>query len=157
MAFVQRSGAPQPRATLERRLQVLMDLCLRLKDLSWAVSGPAHLAEHQLLEPQMTGVSSMVDASAARLGMLEGSGLDPDHDEAAWMLERQPRPPAWRADGPVAELRSLSAAYRVVIAGHAEALSRLGADAVTRRLLQGQSDALGRYDRLLADHLGLLA
>jgi len=156
MRVVERSRSPGPRVTLERRLEALMELCLRMKDVSWTVSGPAHLAVHELLEPQVRGVSSMVGDSAARLGMLEPTSSDEEHD-GGWSLERPQCLRTWPVDGAIGDLRSLSMSYRDVIDGHGQALGCLSADPVTCTLLQRQAVALQHYDGLLTDHLAHLA
>ncbi|MCK1795712.1 DNA starvation/stationary phase protection protein [Streptomyces sp. XM4193] len=58
---------------LSKRLHALNELALTLKHVHWNVVGPHFIAVHQMLDPQVSSVREMVDATAERISTLGGS------------------------------------------------------------------------------------
>jgi len=141
----------QTAAVLQERLHSLNDLHLTLKHIHWNVVGPAFIAVHEMLDPQVDGVRLMVDDIAERIATL---GVSPVGTPGALVAAR-----TWE-DYPLGRatttehLAELDKVYAGVIAAHraaAEATEKL--DVVTNDLLVGQLHDLEKYHWFVRAHL----
>src|SRR3954462_8590465 len=57
---------------LQGRLSAYNDLHLTLKHIHWNVVGPNFIGVHEMLDPPVTAVRAMVDATAERIAPLGG-------------------------------------------------------------------------------------
>jgi starvation-inducible DNA-binding protein len=133
------------------RLVSLIDLAATLKHIHWNVVGPQFLSVHQMLDPQYSGVQSMVDELAERVATLGGV---PNGLPGAVVAQR-----SWddydldRADA-IAHLGALDLVYQGVIADHRGAIDAVADDdPVTEDLLIGQTRVLEQYHWFVRSHL----
>lgn len=136
---------------LQQRLASLIDLSLTLKHIHWNVVGPNFIAVHQMLDPQYSGVSEMVDDVAERIATLGGvpSGLitriSACRDWDDYELDR--------ADS-IAHLGALDLVYQGVIEDHRATLADVGeVDPITEDLLIQQTAQLERFHWFVRSHL----
>jgi starvation-inducible DNA-binding protein len=141
----------QTAAALQERLHSLNDLHLTLKHVHWNVVGPNFIAVHEMLDPQVDAVRSMVDDIAERIATL---GVSPVGTPGALVASR-----TWE-DYPIgratttAHLAELDKVYAGVIASHrsaADATEKL--DPVTNDLLIGQLHELEKFHWFVRAHL----
>ena len=136
---------------LDDALVALNDLALTLKHVHWNVVGPNFIAVHQMLDPHVEQVRTMVDAIAERMATLGGSpnGL------AGYLATHR----KWddysinRATGQ-AHLAALDLVYTNLIADHRDRIRTLDRlDPVSQGLLVDQSAALEQQQWFLRAHL----
>jgi starvation-inducible DNA-binding protein len=141
----------QTAAVLQERLHSLNDLHLTLKHVHWNVVGPNFIAVHEMLDPQVDAVRTMVDDIAERIATL---GVSPVGTPGALVASR-----TWE-DYPIgratttAHLAELDKVYAGVIASHrsaADATEKL--DLVTNDLLIGQLHELEKFHWFVRAHL----
>jgi starvation-inducible DNA-binding protein len=138
-------------AVLQERLHSLNDLHLTLKHIHWNVVGPNFIAVHEMLDPQVDAVRTMVDDIAERIATL---GVAPIGTPGALVKSR-----TWE-DYPIAKgtttehLTELDKVYTGVIRAHrsaADATEKL--DLVTNDLLIGQLHELEKFQWFVRAHL----
>ncbi|MEY2552149.1 MAG: starvation-inducible DNA-binding protein [Ilumatobacteraceae bacterium] len=138
-------------AALQQRLVSLIDLALTLKHIHWNVVGPNFIGVHEMLDPQHSGVQSMIDALAERIATLGGvpcglpGRLVGDRTWTDYQLDR--------ADS-LSHLGALDVVYRGVIIDHRRAIDIAGdIDKVSEDLLITQTAALEKYQWFVRSHL----
>ncbi|MFG2830441.1 Dps family protein [Streptomyces sp. NPDC048434] len=136
---------------LRLRLHALNDLALTLKHVHWNVVGPHFIAVHEMLDPQVEAVRSMVDATAERIATLGGS---PTGTPGALVAER-----AWedysvgRAQA-IEHLGALDVVYSGIIKDHRAAVAATDVtDPVTQDLLIEHLRSLELFQWFVRAHL----
>lgn len=141
----------QVAAALQERLHSLNDLHLTLKHIHWNVVGPNFIAVHEMLDPQVDAIRTMVDDIAERIATL---GVSPVGTPGALVASR-----TWE-DYPIGRalttdhLAELDKVYTGVIGSHraaADATEKL--DLVTNDLLIGQLHDLEKFQWFVRAHL----
>lgn len=139
------------RRALQERLVALIDTALTLKHIHWNVTGPTFIGVHEMLDPQVAGVTAMVDRLAERIAALGGSpnGLPGNLVQSrSWDDYDVDRAPVPR------HLAALDVVYSGVIAGHRAAIETAGeVDPVTEDILIGQTGDLEQYQWFVRAHL----
>ena len=138
--------------SLQARLHALNDLHLTLKHAHWNVTGPNFIAVHEMLDPQVDLVRTMVDEIAERMATL---GVSPNGltGPMAAQLEGTAYP-LGRADSS-AHLEALDAVYTRVLEDHRETLDSMGKfDPITEDMLINQISQLELFQWFMRSHLG---
>lgn len=136
---------------LRTRLNALNELALTLKHVHWNVVGPHFIAVHQMLDPQVSAVREMVDATAERISTLGGS---PTGTPGALVAER-----TWddysigRADA-IEHLGALDLVFTGIISDHREAATATeDVDPVSQDLLIEHLRHLELFQWFIRAHL----
>ncbi len=143
--------AEKVRTRLQERLVALIDTELTLKHIHWNVVGPTFIGVHEMLDPQVDAVRTMVDEVAERIAILGGSPVGTpgyvasnrswdDYDIGrATTLEH---------------LGALDLVYDGLVADHRAAIEELeDPDPVTQDILIGQSRDLEQFQWFVRAHL----
>lgn len=145
-----KAGA-QVAAILQQRLDSLNDLALTLKHVHWNVVGPHFIAVHEMIDPQVAQVRTMVDEIAERIATL---GVAPLGTTGGIVQRRD-----WddysigRADA-IAHLGALDVVYQGIIADHRAAADETEKlDAVTNDMLIGHLHTLELFHWFIRAHL----
>jgi starvation-inducible DNA-binding protein len=138
-------------AILQDRLHALNDLQLTLKHAHWNVVGRDFIGVHEMLDPQIELVRTMIDETAERMATL---GVAPNGLPGALVQTR-----SWddyavgRADT-AEHLAALNAVYNGLISSHREAISDVGElDPITEDMLIGHSAKLELFQWFMRAHL----
>lgn len=138
-------------ALLQGRLHALNDLQLTLKHAHWNVVGRDFIGVHEMLDPQIELVRTMIDETAERMATL---GVSPNGLPGALVQAR-----SWD-DYPVGRaatsehLSALDAVYDGLISSHRDAISVAGElDPVTEDMLIGHSAKLELFQWFMRAHL----
>ncbi len=136
---------------LQGRLNSLNDLALTLKHVHWNVVGPHFIAVHEMIDPQVLAVRSMVDAIAERIATLGVAPVGtPGALVAARTWEDYPLGRASTTD----HLAELDKVYVGVITSHREAADAVAdLDDVTNDLLIGHLHELELFHWFIRAHL----
>ncbi|GAB4085789.1 DNA starvation/stationary phase protection protein [Myceligenerans cantabricum] len=136
---------------LQDRLHALNDLHLTLKHVHWNVVGPHFIGVHEMLDPQVDAVRTMVDEIAERIATL---GVAPVGTPGAlvaartWEDYKLGRAPA------IEHLDALDGVYESVITFHRKAADQTaGLDDVTNDLLIGHLRDLEQFHWFVRAHL----
>jgi starvation-inducible DNA-binding protein len=138
-------------ALLQMRLHALNDLALTLKHIHWNVVGPHFIAVHEMLDPQVDQVRSMIDDLAERISTLGG---EPQGTPGALVAER-----SWndysigRAEA-IEHLGALDLVYTSVIEEHRAGMRATDEpDPVTQDMLIEQLRGLELFQWFVRAHL----
>jgi starvation-inducible DNA-binding protein len=141
--------------TLIEQLQQLLvgyiDTALTLKHIHWNVVGPSFIGVHQMLDPQVAGVSAMVDSVAERIATLGGSpnGLPGNLVAGRHWDDYE----LGRADVQ-AHLAALDLVYSGLISSARDLIDPMeDLDPVTQDLVIGQIAVLEQYQWFVRAHL----
>ena len=146
-----RSAGGEVASLLQSRLVALIDLALTLKHVHWNVIGPHFIGVHQMLDPQVEGVSAMVDTTAERIATLGGQ---PNGLPGSLVANR-----TWDdyelGRATVSEhLGALDMVYTGVISDHRACIDALEElDPVTQDMVIGQTQDLEQYQWFVRAHL----
>ncbi|GER23101.1 hypothetical protein NCCP1664_15970 [Zafaria cholistanensis] len=136
---------------LQNRLHALNDLQLTLKHAHWNVVGRDFIGVHEMLDPQITLVRAMVDATAERIATL---GQSPNGLPGQLVSERDWDDYAIGRAGTAEHLAALDLVYTGLVASHREAIEKVGEiDPVTEDMLIGQTAELEQFQWFLRAHL----
>lgn len=136
---------------LSVRLASLLDLALTLKHAHWNVRGPGFIGVHEMLDPQVDSVRTMVDATAERIATLGGT---PEGTPQSIIDRRTWKDYSLGKASVMEHLKELDSVYAGVIEDHRkvrEAVSTL--DAVTEDMLIEQLEQLELYQWFVRAHL----
>ncbi|MGW9431196.1 Dps family protein [Streptomyces decoyicus] len=137
--------------SLRMRLHALNDLALTLKHVHWNVVGPHFIAVHEMLDPQVDAVRSMVDATAERIATLGGS---PTGTPGALAAERTWEDYSVGRAQAIEHLGALDVVYSGIIADHRAAVAATeGTDPVTQDLLIEHLRSLELFQWFVRAHL----
>lgn len=137
--------------SLRLRLHALNDLALTLKHVHWNVVGPHFIAVHEMLDPQVDAVRSMVDATAERIATLGGS---PTGTPGALAAERTWEDYSVGRAQAIEHLGALDVVYSGIIADHRAAVAATeGTDPVTQDLLIEHLRSLELFQWFVRAHL----
>lgn len=136
---------------LDNRMVALIDLALTLKHVHWNVVGPNFIAVHEMLDPQVDSVRSMVDATAERIATLGG---EPVGTPASLAQRRSWTDYSLGRALATEHLAALDVVYDGVNEDHRKAIARLGdIDPVSEDLLLGHSADLELFQWFVRAHL----
>ncbi|SDR56498.1 starvation-inducible DNA-binding protein [Streptomyces sp. 2224.1] len=136
---------------LRLRLHALNDLALTLKHVHWNVVGPHFIAVHEMLDPQVEAVRSMVDATAERIATLGGS---PTGTPGALTAERTWEDYSVGRAQAIEHLGALDVVYSGIIKDHREAVAATEkTDPVTQDLLIEHLRSLELFQWFVRAHL----
>jgi starvation-inducible DNA-binding protein len=139
------------RERLQQRLVALIDLELTLKHVHWNVVGPTFIGVHEMLDPQVAAVRTMVDTVAERIATLGGSPVGTPGFVAANRT--------WQDYGlgratTLEHLGALDVVYDGVVADHRAAIDEFDPlDRVTQDVLIEQSAELEQFQWFVRAHL----
>ncbi|ALE94385.1 DNA polymerase [Arthrobacter alpinus] len=138
-------------ALLQNRLHALNDLQLTLKHAHWNVVGRDFIGVHEMLDPQIELVRTMIDETAERMATL---GVAPNGLCGAMVQARSWEDyPVGRADT-AEHLSALDAVYDGLISSHREAISTAGElDPITEDMLIGHAAKLELFQWFMRAHL----
>jgi starvation-inducible DNA-binding protein len=138
-------------AILQDRLNALNDLALTLKHVHWNVVGRNFIAVHEMLDPQIDAVRTMVDDVAERMATM---GVPPLGTPGVIVEQRSWDDYSLARATTQEHLGALDLVYTGVIADHRAAIEETEeADPVTQDLLTGQSGELEQYQWFVRAHL----
>lgn len=136
---------------LQQRLDSLNDLALTLKHVHWNVVGPHFIAVHEMIDPQVIAVRTMVDEIAERIATL---GVAPEGTTGGIVKRR-----TWddysigRADA-IAHLGALDVVYQDIIGDHRTAADQTtDLDDVTNDMLIAHLHQLELFHWFIRAHL----
>lgn len=148
---LERSDAEQVVTLLQNRLHALNDLQLTLKHVHWNVIGPNFIAVHEMLDPQVDSVRTMVDDVAERIATLGGS---PDGTPGSLVRERTWDDYSIGRDDAIAHLGALDLVYDGVISDHRTQIGKTETlDPVTQDMLIAQAGELEQFQWFIRAHL----
>jgi len=138
-------------AILQDRLNALNDLALTLKHVHWNVVGRNFIAVHEMLDPQIDAVRTMVDDVAERMATM---GVPPLGTPGVIVEQRSWDDYSIARATTQEHLGALDVVYAGVISDHRKAQDRTAdIDPVTEDLLIGQLAALEKFYWFLRAHL----
>jgi starvation-inducible DNA-binding protein len=138
-------------AALQDRLHAYNDLHLTLKHVHWNVVGPAFIAVHEMLDPQVEAVRGFADDVAERIATLGGS---PSGTPGALVAARSWDDYSIGRAGTQQHLAALDLVYSGVISDLRAAIETAGdADPVTEDLLIGHAGQLEQFQWFVRAHL----
>jgi len=138
-------------AILQDRLNALNDLALTLKHVHWNVVGRNFIAVHEMLDPQIDAVRTMVDDVAERMATM---GVPPLGTPGVIVEQRSWDDYSIARATTQEHLGALDVVYTGVISDHRKAQERTAdIDPVTEDLLIGQLAALEKFHWFLRAHL----
>lgn len=145
------ADAEQVRTRLQERLTALIDMELTLKHIHWNVVGPNFVGVHEMLDPQVDAVRTMVDEIAERIATLGGSPVGtPGYVAANRSWDDYDIGRATTLE----HLGALDLVYDGVVVDHRAAIEELEeADPVTQDVLIDQSKALEQFQWFVRAHL----
>ena len=136
---------------LQSRLHAYNDLHLTLKHVHWNVVGPAFIAVHEMLDPQVDDVRAMADDVAERIATLGGSPVGTPGalvDARSWSEYSLGRATTQE------HLGALELVYRGVISDARAAIAEVDTlDLVTQDMLIGQTEKLELFHWFIRAHL----
>ena len=136
---------------LQSRLHAYNDLHLTLKHVHWNVVGPAFIAVHEMLDPQVDDVRAMADDVAERIATLGGSPVGTPGalvDARSWSESSLGRATTQE------HLGALELVYRGVIGDARAAIAEVDTlDLVTQDMLIGQTEKLELFHWFIRAHL----
>ncbi|GAB2929356.1 DNA starvation/stationary phase protection protein [Rhodococcus aerolatus] len=136
---------------LQDRLHAYNDLHLTLKHVHWNVVGPAFIAVHEMLDPQVTAVRGFADDVAERIATLGGS---PQGTPGALVAARSWDDYSIGRAGTQEHLAALDLVYTGVIADLRDVIAKVGdPDPVTEDLLIGHAGQLEQFQWFVRAHL----
>ncbi len=138
-------------AELQRRLEALIDLNLTLKHIHWNVVGPTFIGVHTMLDPQVVGVTAMVDRIAERIATM---GSAPNG--LAGNLVKQRKWDDYALDRAMVSehLGALDLVFNGVIEDHRDAIELISdTDPITEDILIQQTGELEQYQWFVRAHL----
>jgi starvation-inducible DNA-binding protein len=143
--------ARQMTPVLQERLESLIDLSLTLKHIHWNVVGPTFIGVHTMLDPQVDGVTAMIDRVAERMATL-GS---PPNGLAGNLVKNRAWDDYSLGRGLVPEhLAALDLVFCGVIEDHRRAIDKMSSfDPVTEDMLIQQTAELEQYQWFVRAHL----
>lgn len=148
---LERGDAEKVVELLQNRLHALNDLQLTLKHVHWNVIGPNFIGVHEMLDPQVDSVRSMVDDVAERIATLGGS---PDGTPGTLVKERTWDDYSIGRDDSIAHLGALNLVYDGVIADHRTQIEKTETlDQVTQDMLIDQAGDLEQFQWFVRAHL----
>ncbi len=128
---------------LQMRLHALNDLALTLKHVHWNVVGPAFIAVHEMLDPQVTAVRGFADDVAERIATLGGS---PQGTPGALVAARSWDDYSLGRAGTQQHLAALDLVYTGVIGDLRTVIAKVGQpDPITEDLLIGHAGQLEQF------------
>jgi starvation-inducible DNA-binding protein len=143
--------AKQVAATLQDRLNSLLDLQLTLKHIHWNVVGPNFISVHEMLDPQVDEVRLMSDAVAERIATL---GFPPQGTPGNVVKERSWDDYSLGRATTTEHLAALDVVYTGVINDHRAAVQQFDdQDLVSQDLVIAQLDKLELYQWFVRAHL----
>lgn len=136
---------------LQERLHALNDLQLTLKHAHWNVVGRDFIGVHEMLDPQIELVRTMIDETAERMATL---GVAPNGLPGALIQARSwDDYPVGRADT-ADHLSALDTVYDGLISSHRDAIAVAGElDPITEDMLIGHSAKLELFQWFMRAHL----
>ena len=138
-------------AILQDRLNALNDLALTLKHVHWNVVGRNFIAVHEMLDPQIDAVRTMVDDVAERMATM---GVPPLGTPGVIVEQRSWDDYSLNRATTQEHLGALDVVYSGVIADHRKAQEATeDLDPVTEDLLIGQLAALEKFHWFVRAHL----
>jgi starvation-inducible DNA-binding protein len=138
-------------AILQGRLNALNDLALTLKHVHWNVVGRNFIAVHEMLDPQIDAVRTMVDDVAERMATM---GVPPLGTPGVIVAQRTWDDYSIARATTQEHLGALDIVYAGVISDHRKAQERTAdIDPVTEDLLIGQLAGLEKFHWFLRAHL----
>ena len=138
-------------ATLQQRLNALIDLHLTLKHIHWNVVGPNFIAVHEMLDPQVDAVRQMSDELAERIATL---GTPPNGTPGYVANHRSWDDYKLGRASTQDHLAELDRAFSGVIADHRQAITEFDdLDLVSQGILLAQSEKLELYQWFARAHL----
>ncbi|MEE1752017.1 Dps family protein [Streptomyces sp. SP18CS02] len=136
---------------LQMRLHALNDLALTLKHIHWNVVGPHFIAVHEMLDPQVEQVRSMIDDLAERISTLGG---EPKGTPGALVADRGWNDYSIGRSEAIEHLGALDLVYTSIIASHREAMQATEeSDPVTQDMLIEQLRGLELFQWFVRAHL----
>ena len=136
---------------LQDRLNALNDLALTLKHVHWNVVGRNFIAVHEMLDPQIDAVRTMVDDVAERMATM---GVPPLGTPGVIVEQRSWEDYSLGRATTQEHLGALDLVYTGVIADHRKAQEGTeDLDPVTEDLLIGQLAALEKFHWFVRAHL----
>ena len=136
---------------LQDRLNALNDLALTLKHVHWNVVGRNFIAVHEMLDPQIDAVRTMVDDVAERMATM---GIPPLGTPGVIVEQRSWDDYSLNRATTQEHLGALDVVYSGVIADHRKAQQGTeDLDPVTEDLLIGQLAALEKFHWFVRAHL----
>ena len=136
---------------LQDRLNALNDLALTLKHVHWNVVGRNFIAVHEMLDPQIDAVRTMVDDVAERMATM---GVPPLGTPGVIVEQRSWEDYSLNRATTQEHLGALDLVYSGVIADHRKAQEGTAdLDPVTEDLLIGQLAALEKFHWFVRAHL----
>ena len=138
-------------ASLQGRLHALNDLQLTLKHAHWNVVGRDFTGVHEMLDPQIELVRTIIDTTAERMATL---GSSPNGLPGALVKERSWEDYAIGRASTTEHLAALDIVYYGVISSHRDAIAATGeVDAVTEDLLIDQTAKRELFQWIMPSHL----
>ena len=138
-------------AILQDRLNALNDLALTLKHVHWNVVGRNFIAVHEMLDPQIDAVRTMVDDVAERMATM---GVPPLGTPGTIVEQRSWDDYSLGRATTQEHLGALDLVYTGVIGDHRKAQERTSdLDPVTEDLLIGQLAGLEKFHWFVRAHL----
>ncbi|MET9111484.1 Dps family protein [Streptomyces zhihengii] len=138
-------------ALLQMRLHSLNDLALTLKHIHWNVVGPHFIAVHEMLDPQVEQVRSMIDDLAERISTLGG---EPQGTPGVLVDQRDWKDYSLGRAEAIAHLGALDLVYTSIITDHRKAMDETEtADPVTQDMLIEQLRGLELFQWFVRAHL----
>jgi starvation-inducible DNA-binding protein len=135
---------------LQDRLNALNDLALTLKHVHWNVVGRNFIAVHEMLDPQIDAVRTMVDDVAERMATM---GVPPLGTPGVIVEQRSWEDYSLNRATTQEHLGALDLVYTGVIADHRKAQEGTeDLDPVTEDLLIGQLAALEKFHWFVRAH-----
>lgn len=136
---------------LQGRLHALIDLALTLKHIHWNVVGPHFIAVHEMIDPQVDAVQTMVDETAERIATLGGVPLG---TPGAVVAGRDWDDYSIGRASTIAHLGALDRVYEGVITAHRQAAENTEPlDVVTNDMIVGHLGALEQFHWFVRAHL----
>jgi starvation-inducible DNA-binding protein len=136
---------------LQRRLEALIDLNLTLKHIHWNVVGPTFIGVHTMLDPQVVGVTAMVDRIAERIATM---GSAPNGLTGNLVKQRMWDDYALGRALVSEHLGALDLVFNGVIEDHRQAIELVSdTDPITEDILIQQTGELEQYQWFVRAHL----
>ena len=136
---------------LQDRLNALNDLALTLKHVHWNVVGRNFIAVHEMLDPQIDTVRTMVDDVAERMATL---GVPPLGTPGVIVEQRSWDDYSLTRATTQEHLGALDVVYSGILGDHRAAQERTAdLDPVTEDMLIGQLAALEKFHWFVRAHL----
>lgn len=137
-------------ATLQERLNALIDLGLTIKHIHWNVVGPSFIGVHEMLDPQYEAVQAMVDDVAERIATL---GTSPKGTPGYLVDHRTWDDYSVGRATTQEHLGALDLVFEGVVGDHRKAIEAFEEEPVSQDMLIAQSGQLEQFQWFVRAHL----